>query len=136
MAAFDVKHGLKLATKLYGPYRVLAKIGHVVYKLLLPIGTQIHNVFHVSQLKKHLGPTAIRAPNLPLIPTSGKIQVAPVMVLDTRAVPHHPVLVTQWLVQWLNMSPEEATWEDADFIKFTFPEFYNATIRNWFPSDP
>lgn len=43
----------------------------------------------------------------------------------------------QWLVQWLNMSPEEGTWEDADFIKRTFPEFFNNTIRSWFPpKDP
>lgn len=59
------------------------------------------------------------------------------MVLDTRALPRPPHLVTQWLVQWLNMSPEDATWEDADFIKFTFPEFFNQTIRSWFPqNDP
>lgn len=35
------------------------------------------------------------------------------------------------------MSPDEATWEDADFIKVTFPEFFNSTIRSWFPTpDP
>jgi hypothetical protein len=133
MAAFNVKHGLKLATKFYGPYRVQQQIGKVAYKLLLPIGTQIHNVFHVSQLKKHLGPKAIPSPELPLVDSTGNIKIALVLVLETRAVPRHPVLVTQWLVQWLNLSPEEATWEDADFIKSTFPEFYTATIRSWFP---
>ena len=91
----------------------------------------------MSQLKRHLGPNAIPAPGLPLVDASGKIKVAPVLVLDTRAVPRHPKLVTQWLVQWLNMSPDDATWEDADFIKFTFPDFFNTTIRSWFPSkDP
>jgi hypothetical protein len=135
MAAFDVKHGLKLATKYYGPYRVQAKVGQVAYRLLLPQGTQIHNVFHVSQLKKHLGPKAIPVPHLPLIDATGKIHTTPVMVLETRAVPCPPVLVSQWLVQWLNMSPEEATWEDADFMKTAFPDFFNATIRRWFPSN-
>ena len=55
------------------------------------------------------------------------------MVLDTRLVPRHQKLVTQELVQWLNMSLEEATWDDVDSIKNTFPEFFNATIRSWFP---
>jgi hypothetical protein len=137
MAAFGVKHGLKLATKYYGPYRVLKRVGPVAYQLLLPTGTQIHNVFHVSQLKKHLGPKAIPVPDLPLVDAQGNIKVQPVLVLETRAVPRHPVLVTQWLVQWLNLSPEEATWEDANFIQTTFPEFYAATIRSWFPpKDP
>jgi hypothetical protein len=134
MVAFDVKHGLKLATKYYGPYRVMKCIGPVTYQLLLPSGTQIHNVFHVSQLKKYLGPKAIPVPHLPLVDDKGNIKVEPIFVLDTRDVPRHPVLVTQWLVQWLNMSPEDATWEDAGFIKTTFPEFYAATIRCWFPS--
>jgi hypothetical protein len=39
MVAFDVKHGLKLATKYYGPYRVMKCIGPVAYQLLLPSGT-------------------------------------------------------------------------------------------------
>lgn len=137
MPAFDMKHGLKLATKYYGPFRVMKRVGPVAYQLLLPPGTQIHNVFHVSQLKKHLGPKAVPVPDLPLIDAKGNIKVERVFVLDTRAVPRHPVLVTQWLVQWLNMSPEEATWEDAGFIKTTFPKFYALAIRRWFPSkDP
>jgi hypothetical protein len=109
MVAFDVKHGLKLATKYYGPFRVQARVGLMAYKLLLPAGTQIHDVFHVSQLKKHLGPKAIPVPYLPLVDKEGKIHATPVLVLETRAVPRDSVLVSQWLVQWLNMSPEEAT---------------------------
>ena len=137
LASFNIRTGLKLATKFYGPYRILQKIGNSSYKLLLPDNVQIHNVFHVSQLKRHLGPLAVPAPGLPLVDESGKIWVSPVLVLETRAVPRPPKLVTQWLVQWLNMSPEEATWEDADFIKSTFPEFFNSTIRSWFPTtDP
>jgi len=137
MAAFDVRHGLKLATKCYGPFRVLQRIGPVAYQILLPPGTQIHNVFHVSQLKKHLGAKAIPEANLPLIDAQGNIKTEPILVLDTRSIPRHPVLVTQWLVQWLNMSPEDATWEDTGFIKSTFPDFYAATIRRWFSStDP
>lgn len=41
----------KLKPKFYGPYKILRKIGEVVYELELPTTSRIHNVFHVSRLK-------------------------------------------------------------------------------------
>ena len=40
----------KLSPRQYGPFKVVAKISHVAYKLRLPETWGIHNVFHTSLL--------------------------------------------------------------------------------------
>ena len=44
----------KLAARYCGPFEVLSKIGHVSYDLALPTCIRVHNVFHVSLLKKYI----------------------------------------------------------------------------------
>ena len=49
----------KLAPRYVGPYKILGKCGPVAYRLQLSdILSMVHNVFHVSQLKK-----CLRVPN-------------------------------------------------------------------------
>jgi hypothetical protein len=47
----------KLAPRYIGPFLILARLGNMAYCLELPPTlTGVHNVFHVSQLKKCLKP--------------------------------------------------------------------------------
>jgi len=55
----------------YGHYRVIMRVGEVAYKLELPEGSRIHNIFHVSCLKKALGQHIIASVDLPPLDEEG-----------------------------------------------------------------
>ena len=55
----------KLKPKFYGPYRVIRRRGEGAYELELPEGSKIHNVFHVSCLKKAVGQQFTTSSELP-----------------------------------------------------------------------
>jgi hypothetical protein len=44
----------KMAAKFCDPFEILNKIGHVPYMLPLLASMNVHNVFHVSLLKKYV----------------------------------------------------------------------------------
>jgi hypothetical protein len=48
----------KLAPRYIGPFLILARLGNMAYRLELPPALAgVHNVFHISQLKKCLRPS-------------------------------------------------------------------------------
>ena len=105
------------------PSEYWKKVGRVAYKLQLQEASMIHPVFHVSQLKKHLGLNAVPLANLPMVSADGRVKTEPVAVLDRRIIPRGNDVIAQWRIQWLNLTPDEATWEDVPFIQKTFPDF-------------
>ena len=121
--AFGLRGSLKLRSKYYGPYKVLQCVGDLSYKLQLPDQAEIHLVFHVSQLKKHLGNNAIPLPHVPLVTTDGRIKTTPLAMLQRRIIQRKGQPVAQWLIHWENLAAEDAAWEDVPFITKTFPSF-------------
>ncbi|XP_019234655.1 PREDICTED: uncharacterized protein LOC109215091 [Nicotiana attenuata] len=111
-----------LTAKFFGPYEVIQKVGPVVYKLKLPSSSRIHPVFHVSQLKKTIGNQNFAAQNPPLCNQEGQMLAEPIAILDRKMVKKGNRASTQVLVQWANLSPEEATWEEYS-LKSQFPNF-------------
>jgi hypothetical protein len=135
--AFVLHPSLKLTTKYYGSFKILECIGQTAYRLQLSKATNINPFFHVSQLKKNIGPKTIPQINLPLVTSDGYIKTDPIAVLETRALPRRDEIMIQLRIQWQNLFEDHDTWEHKVFIKATFPDFYFKTLKKWWPSsDP
>ncbi|CAL0319699.1 unnamed protein product [Lupinus luteus] len=114
----------KLSPKYFGPFQVISKIGAVAYKLLLPSHSKIHDVFHVSQLKKHVG-QAITAAELPQDGAAISAAKEPETILDRMTVRRQGRAVTKVLVKWKHSLPEDATWEFYFDLCNKFPNFHS-----------
>ncbi|CAB4283401.1 unnamed protein product [Prunus armeniaca] len=110
--------------KFYGPYEILDKVGLVAYKLKLPPTSKLHLVFHVSCLKKHLGPAVSPSLSLPVITDEGILQDHYLAILERRLVKKGNAACTQVLVLWQHHTKEEATWEDYDNFFVRFHDFH------------
>jgi hypothetical protein len=84
----------------------------------------IHDVFHVSQLRKCVRLTTKVLPELELeIEPDLSYQEHPVRVLDQKERSTRARSIRMYKVQWSNHSEEEATWETDDFLRSRFLDF-------------
>ncbi|GKE56127.1 retrotransposable element Tf2 [Tanacetum coccineum] len=119
----------KLSHKYYGPFKVQAKVGKVAYKLELPAQSQIHDVFHIYQLKKCSG-KVLQGGELPHCDGQSLIQAEPMAILDRKLKKVGNAAVVFVLVHWPYSSKEDATWESIKYIQARFPHF-NVLASSW-----
>ncbi|XP_070040931.1 uncharacterized protein [Nicotiana tomentosiformis] len=101
----------KLCPRFIGPYRVLKRIGEVVYKLQLPASmTSVHPVFHVSMLRGYiLDPTHIISSEVVEINDGLTYDEEPVEILDRQVRRLRTKDIASLKVLWRNHDVEEAT---------------------------
>jgi hypothetical protein len=111
----------KLAFKFFGPYKILAKVGEVAYKLELPANSKIHNVVHVFQLKRRLPNTRSVSDDLALLSVDDFAILQPSEVLARRVIRRGNAQVPRALVRWLGLPSSSITWEDEAAMQGRFP---------------
>ena len=76
----------KLALRYIRPFEVLERVGIVVYQLALPPSlSSVHEVFHVSMLRKYTpDPTHVVDWGEIVVDTNGTFEEGPLCILDSR----------------------------------------------------
>jgi hypothetical protein len=120
---FSIKR--KLAPRYIGPYPILDKYGPTPYQVELPAKLSgIHNVFHVSQLKRCLKPPTdvVIEDIIPLEPDL-TYKAYPIKILDQQDRVTRNKTTRFYKIQWNEHSEDEATWERVDFLGANYPDF-------------
>jgi hypothetical protein len=115
----------KLAPRYIGPYEIKEACGPVAYQLKLPPSmSSVHDVFHVSQLRKcvRLPIEVLPEPDIEIEPDLS-YQEYLVKVLDQKERSTRAKSIRMDKVQRSHHSIEEATWETEDFLRSRFLDF-------------
>ncbi|KAA0035721.1 ty3-gypsy retrotransposon protein [Cucumis melo var. makuwa] len=116
----------KLSPRFVGPFEILERIGPVAYRLALPPSLSVvHDVFHVSMLRKYVpDPSHVvdyepleTDENLSYTEQPVEVLAREVKMLRNREIPLVKVL-------WRNHRVEEATWEREDDMRSRHPELF------------
>jgi hypothetical protein len=115
----------KLAPRYIEPFPILEKCGSMAYKLDLPPSLAgVHDIFHVSQLKKCLkAPVDIMLPEVTPLEADLSYPEHLIKVLDQKDRVTRRKTIKFFKIQWSNHSEEEATWESEDFLHPCHPDF-------------
>ncbi|GJV08178.1 putative reverse transcriptase domain-containing protein [Tanacetum coccineum] len=117
-----VKRG-KLNPRYVGPFKVLAKVGKVAYKLELPQElSRVHHTFHVSNLKKCYTDEPLVMP-LEGIHVDDKLQFVeePVEIMEREIKRLKRSRIPLVKVRWNSRRGPEFTWEREDSFKQKYP---------------
>jgi hypothetical protein len=115
----------KLAPRYIGQYPIIDKYGPTSYQVELPSKLSgVHNVFHVSKLKRCLKPLTdvVVKDTIPLEPDL-TYKAYPTKILDQQDRVTRNKTTQFYVVQWNDHSKDEATWEHEEFPRSNYLEF-------------
>jgi hypothetical protein len=117
MKKFKVKS--KLSPRFIGPFIIFRRVGEMAYQLeLLDHLSDVHDVFHVSQLQK-----CLRVPEeqLPMeeLSVQGDLTYTeyPIKIIDTLTQVTRNKFIKMCKVQWSCHGEDEATWEREEELR-------------------
>ncbi|KAD3068433.1 hypothetical protein E3N88_36313 [Mikania micrantha] len=116
----------KLSPRYIGPFKILARIDKVAYRLELPDElSSIHPTFHVSHLRKCLADETSHV-LYDKIEVDDKLNYVeePVAILDRDEKRLRNKVVKMVKVQWKHRKGSEATWETEEEMRICYPQLF------------
>ena len=115
----------KLTPRFIGPYQITRRIGPVAYEIALPPQlAKLHNVFHVSQLRKYVAsPDHVLEEDDIQVREDLTMQAKPVRILDSQVKQLRGKEIRTVKVLW-DEATEEMTWEMEDVMKGSYPHLF------------
>ncbi|GJW02147.1 putative reverse transcriptase domain-containing protein [Tanacetum coccineum] len=116
----------KLAPRYVGPFEILERIGLVAYRLRLPEEfNNVHDTFHVSNLKKCLADANLHVP-LDEIKVDKTLRFVkePVEIMDREIKKLKCRNIALVKVRWNSKRGPEFTWEHEDQMRIKYPQLF------------
>ncbi|KAK4707233.1 hypothetical protein R3W88_033205 [Solanum pinnatisectum] len=122
----------KLSPRYMGPYKIIRRIGQVVYELELPQELPtLHPVFHVSMLRKWIGdPSRITPTEDVHVTRDITYEEVPIAILDRQVRKLRNKEVASVKVLWRNQQVEEITWEAEEAMKLKYPHLFQTDEKD------
>ena len=116
----------KLSPRFIGPYDVIEKVGPMAYRLTLPLELEkIHNVFHVSMLRRYRSdPLHVVSSETIELRSDLTYEEEPVEILARKVKELWNKKILLVKVLWRNHKTEEATWESEETVRQQYPQLF------------
>ena len=116
----------KLSPRFIGPYDVIEKVGPMAYCLTLPLELEkIHNVFHVSMLRRYRSdPLHVVSSETIELRSDLTYEEEPVEILARKVKELWNKKILLVKVLWRNHKTEEATWESEETMRQQYPQLF------------
>ncbi|GJR37571.1 putative reverse transcriptase domain-containing protein [Tanacetum coccineum] len=116
----------KMNPRYIGPFKIIAKVGTVAYRLELPEKlSRVHSTFHVSKLKKCMAEEPLAIP-LDEIQVDDKLNFIeePVEIMDREVKRLKQSRIPIVKVRWNYRRGPEFTWEREDQMQKKYPHLF------------
>ena len=116
----------KLSPRYIGPFDIIERIGEVAYRLALPPKLSgVHDVFHVSMLKKYEpDPSHVLEWSKLELEADASFEEKPIRVVDSRKKVLRGKTIRLVRILWDNFGSEESTWEREDEMREKYPNLF------------